>query len=240
MTKGKGVTTTKDTMPAFLQGKDDRRGSENVGADDLIIPRIELIQGLSKARKRSDPEYIDGAEEGMLYNNVTRELYGASVNVVPVYFRVQWLLWRDVDLGGGFGGAYDTREDAEDARSQQEKPDEWEAVDTNEHFVIVVKDDGSFEEAVLSMAKTKAKTSRMWNSLIRINGGPRFSRVYQISGVPAQNKAGQDYFTLNVKNVGFVSEDLFHFAEGVYEVVKGGVGVDRNYDTGSEADHSEM
>ena len=71
-------------IPDFM--KQGNRGAENVGTDDMIIPRIELIQALSPVRKKSDPAYIEGAEEGMLYNNVTRTLYGTEVTVVPVYY----------------------------------------------------------------------------------------------------------------------------------------------------------
>lgn len=240
MSTKKEVATANEQMPAFLQQHmNDNRGSEEVDANDLVIPRIELVQGLSKARKKSDPSYIEGAEEGMLYNNVTRELYGESIKVCPVFFRKEWLLWRDVDMGGGFGGAFPNAEAAEAAKNAQENPSEWEVVDTPQHFVIVVKDDGTREEAVISMAKTKAKASRLWNSLVRINGGPRFSRVYEIKGVPDQNKVGQEFYSLQVKNVGFVDEKTFGFAQDVYELVKSGVAdVDRktDYDTGDDSD----
>ena len=228
----KDIAKTKDDLPDFLKGKmDDGRGSEEVGAEDLVIPRIELVQGLSKARKKGDPKFIPGAEEGMLYNNVTRELYGSSTKVVPVMFRKEWLLWREVDLGGGFGGAFLSPDDANKALKQQDRPEEWEVVDTNQHFAIVLKEDGSMEEAVISMAKTKAKASRLWNSLVRINGGPRFSRIYEVLGVPDQNKKGQDYFSLDVKNVGFVDEKMFSYAESVYDLVKSGAAdVDRSTD----------
>jgi hypothetical protein len=229
-----------ETMPAFLQEKmQDNRGSEEVGSDDLVIPRIELVQSLSACRKKTDPAYIDGAQEGMLYNNVTRELYGESINVVPVFFRKEYLLWRDTKLGGGFGGAFPDGASAEEARQTQEVPDEWEVVDTNQHFVLVLKEDGSVEEAVMSMAKTKSRVSRNWNSLVRINGGPRFSRVYEISGVADQNKAGQDFYNLSVKNVGFGTEQVFKHAEQIYDMVKsGGAAVDRS--TEVTEDDSEM
>ena len=43
----KDIAKTKDDLPDFLKGKmDDGRGSEEVGAEDLVIPRIELVQGL--------------------------------------------------------------------------------------------------------------------------------------------------------------------------------------------------
>lgn len=223
MSKKEELVVAANAVPAFLQGKmGDDRGNEGVSAADLVVPRIDLVQGLSAARKKSDPNYIDGAEEGMLYNNVTRELYGTSITVCPVYFRKEHLLWRDVKLGGGFGGAFPDENSANAARNAQEKPNEWGVVDTNVHFVLVVHADGSTEEAVLSMAKTKSKASRLWNSLVRINGGPRFSRIYTVSGVPEQNKAGQEYHTLQVKNAGFVTEEVFARAESVYELVKSG------------------
>jgi hypothetical protein len=240
--KGNQELAVQTEMPDFLKGQmQDCRGSEEVEAGDLVIPRVELVQDLSKARKKADPAYIEGAEEGMLYNNVTRKLYGESITICPVYFKKEWLLWRDTDLGGGFGGAYPTEEQAQAALDGQEKPEEWEVVDTNQHFVLVVNDDGTIEEAVVSMAKSKAKISRILNSLIRINGGPRFSRVYTLTGVPEKNKAGQDFYSLKVSNKGFVNEAIFRHAESVYSLVgSGGVTIDRSVDNDYETDQSDM
>lgn len=217
-------------VPDFLRAHmDDQRGNEEVTGKDLTIPRIEVVQGLSKCRKKSDPSYIEGAEEGMLYNNVTRELYGHAIQVVPVFYRKEWLLWRDFDLGGGFGGSYPDEITAKTALRDQEKPEEWEVVDTNQHFVIIIREDGTREDAVISMAKAKAKVSRNWNSLVRINGGPRFSRVYEISGVPDTNKKGQDFSNLSVRNVGFVDLPTFQYAEKIYDMVKaGGIKIDQS------------
>lgn len=219
-------------VPDFLRDKmQDNRGSEEVGASDLVIPRIELVQDLSKARKKADPAFIEGAESGMLYNNVTRKLYGASVRVCPVYFRVEYLLWRDQKLGGGFGGAFPDKASAQAALNAQEKPEEWEVVDTNQHFVIIVNEDGTMEDAAISMAKSKSKVSRNWNSLVKINGGPRFSRLYDIFGVTDKNKAGQDYYNLSIKNVGYVTQEIFSYAEKVYEMVSSGrATIDRTVD----------
>lgn len=244
MAERKQLAKTEDNTPAtvhaevpdFLKGhQNDQRGSEEVGAEDLVIPRVDLIQGLSKVRKKTDPNYIEGAEEGMFYNVVTRYLYGEKVNVVPVYFQKQYLLWRDADLGGGFGGAHHSHAEAEGARQAQENPEEWEVVDTPTHYCLVLHDDGSTEEAVVSLAKTKAKASRYLNSLVRINGGPRFSRVYQLKGVPEQNSKGQDYYSVQVANVGYVSKELFDQASRLYETIKnGGVRVDQGEEVVAE------
>ena len=100
-TANAGEVVVSNDLPEWLQGKGDARGAENVTTDDMIIPRIELVQALSPARKKSDAAYIEGAEEGMLYNNVTRELYGEAVTVVPIYYTKQFLVWKDRKSGGG-------------------------------------------------------------------------------------------------------------------------------------------
>ena len=220
-----------ESVPAFLkESMNDLRGSEQVENSDITIPRIEIVQSLSKVRKKNEANYIPGIEEGMLYNNVTREVYGDELEVIPVYFTKEWLLWRDVDAGGGFGGAYQTREDAEAAKAAMDNPDEYENVGTSQQFVLIVKPDG-LEEAVLSMAKSKSKVSRDWNALVRMSGGPRFSRSYIVQGVASQNNMGQDYFNLRVSSKGFVNENQFAYAENVYNLItSGSVGVDRGVD----------
>ncbi|WQY99607.1 hypothetical protein [Acinetobacter phage pB23] len=226
MAKAQNEVATQESglaVPDFLKGMmNDNRGSEDVGADDIVIPRLELVQSLSKCRKKTDPAYIAGAEEGMLYNSVTRELYGESVMVVPVTFKKEFLLWREQDLGGGFGGAYSTEGEAHDAKAAQEKPDEWEIVDTAQHFCLLIQEGQDPQEIVISMSKSKGKCSRKWNSMVRLNGGPRFSRVYEVVGIGDQNSAGQDYHTLDVKNVGFVNEAQYKRAEQVYELIQAG------------------
>lgn len=233
------ATTKNDSVPAFLQeSMGDLRGSEHVENSDITIPRIEIVQSLSKVRKKNEAAYIPGIEEGMLYNNVTREVYGDELEVIPVYYTKEWLLWRDADAGGGFGGGYPTREEAEAGKAGLEKPEEYENVETSQQFVLVVKPDG-LEEAVLSMAKSKSRVSRDWNALIRMGGGPRFSRRYLVAGVASQNNNGQDYFNLRVSANGFVDENQFDYAENVYNLItKGAVGVDRGVD--GQSTDSEM
>lgn len=237
------MTTTEGTdnamvaeMPDFLRDQQGgNRGRENVGADDLVIPRLELIQDLSPARKRNDPNYIEGAEEGMLYNNVTRELYGTDVLLIPVGYVKEWLLWKDRDKGGGFGGAFASETDAKEARNLLEDGEDYEVVDTGQQFCLLVKRDGTIEEIVVSMAKSKAKVSRKWNSLIRIANGDSFSRVYRISAVEDSNKQNQKFYNFGVAQAGFPTEAAYRKAEKMYEAISSGkVRADRTEEAGSE------
>lgn len=207
--------------------QDAARGSENVSSNDIIIPRIEIIQQLSPQHNKKKPEYIEGAEAGMAFNTGSSSVYAGPILFIPVYFTKEWLLWRDIKKGGGFGGSFQTEELANAAKVAQEIPNEWEVVDTYIHFVMVLKagstlDKPMFEEAVLSMSKSQAKVSRNFNTLVKMAGGDRFSRIYQLDVVDDQNKEGQDYFNWKVIAKGFVSKPMFEAAERLYTIIKSG------------------
>jgi hypothetical protein len=220
-----------DAIPDFLKGQTGARGSENVGAADLVIPRLELVQDLSPCRKKADPSYIPGCEEGMLYNNVTRQLYGTEILVVPVYFRKEWLIWKHRIEGGGFRGAFATQDAAEVALESLEDGDKCEVTDTAQHFCLLINSDGRVEEIVISMNKSKMKVSRKLNSLIRMNEGDSFSRVYKIGTTSEKNSKNQDYFNLTVAPGGFPTQELYKKAESLYEAIKDGtVSIDRRTD----------
>ena len=218
-------------IPDFM--KQGNRGAENVGTDDMIIPRIELIHALSPVRKKSDPAYIEGAEEGMLYNNVTRTLYGTEVTVVPVYYTKQFLVWKDRKAGGGgsngFRGAFASKELADRAIAELAE-EALEVSDTAQHFVLVRNGD-DWQEAVISMAKSKVKVSKRWNSLMRLSNTDSFSRAYKLSATTETNARNESYFNFNVAALGFVNKELYERAEKLYETIRtGAVKVSNDYD----------
>jgi len=220
-------------VPDFLRGKEGGRGAENVGADDLVIPRIELIQALSPARNKKDAAYIEGADEGMLYNNVTRELYGETVTVIPVYYSKQYLVWKDRKSGGGgsngFRGAFASLAAANAAIAQLNE-EGLEAIDTAQHFVLVGHA-GEWTEAVISMSKSKMKVSKRWNSLVRMTNMDSFARAYKLSAVTETNARNESYYNLNVTPLGFVSKEIYERAEKLYNTIsQGGVKVSSDYD----------
>ena len=218
--------TFSETKPDYIE--DSARGQENVGMEDVTIPRLDVLQDLSPQRKKNDPAYIEGAEEGMLFNTVTGELYGESVFFIPTYYKKEWLIWKQQAAGGGFNGAFAT--EAEASVEYQEKGYDsetfkkdgvtvptYEIVDTANHFGLLVKDDGSIEEICISMSKSKMKVNRQFNTVVKMAGGDRFSRVYQVSAVEDTNKANQSFFNLKITSKGYAPEDLYHLGEKMYE-----------------------
>jgi hypothetical protein len=229
------------------------RGSEEVGIKDLTIPRLSIIQDLSPQRKKNDAAYIDGAEEGMLFNTVTNELYPSSVLFVPVYFRMEWVVWKHRDAGGGFVGAYPSQEEAVTAVSEHpnagQTTDSGEPVleiqDTAQHFGLLLDPNSPASnphatEIVISMSRSQLKPSRQFNSQIRIAGGDRWERYYRLSAVQVDGPRG-DYFNWKVEQLGFVSEAIYQQAEALYESVKAGErDVERNSPTVEEEDDDSM
>lgn len=218
-------------VPDYLKDNTTTRGSENVTMEDLVIPRLEIVQGLSPAVKKGDPGYIKGAEAGMLNNSVTRELYGESVMVIPVYFMVQYLVWRDrkmaqnlgISSEGGFFGAFNTeREARERAAAEGGEAKAITIIDTPQHFCLLINQNtGEVSEVMVSMPRTKAKISRQWNSLVKLNGGDRFSRVYALSADYVKNAQG-DFYNFRIAAAGFPSLGLFKQAETLYNNISSG------------------
>lgn len=229
-TVSKEVAKPVEQLPLFLQGKvGSTLGRENVESADLVVPRLEIVQAISPCRKKNDPAFIEGAEEGMMFNNVTRELYGHSVILIPVYFKKEWVIWKDRKKGGGFRGAFESQVTALDALSNLEDGADCEVQDTAQQFCLLVHPDGKLEEIVVSMNKSKLKTSRKWNSLIRMTNLDSFARQYAISTSEETNKNNDAYFNYAVATGQYVTDAQYKNARELYDVVvASGASVDRS------------
>ncbi len=225
--KDVAVKPEAENLPAFMQRNGPTRGSENVKAEDLVIPRIDLVQALSPCVDETNgAAYIEGARPGMLFNNVTRELYGTSVKFIPVMFRKEYIVWKKRALGGGFVGAFSTEQYAEEQRMAQDKPDDHQVNETMNFFGLFENPvSGRMEEIVVSMAITKLKTGRKLNSLIRMNGGDSFTRYYTLSSCVEKNTLGQPYHNYAIASGSYVTQAQFDRAEILYEAVKAGTAV---------------
>lgn len=222
------VVEKKNTLPvlAGLYEEDAGAGFENADASAYAIPFLTVLQSMSPQCKKSDGAYIKGAEEGMLYNSVTQEVFDGEhgVRVVPCYYKRVFLKWAPRDAGGGFRGEFAPSDPIVSTTTRTEKgdmcPDGDLLSDTRVHYVLMLKEDGSFQPAVISLASSQVKKSRTWMSKMegikfkRVDGSlftpPMYSHIYKISTVPESNDQGS-WFGWKMETVG-VQEDPALFA----------------------------
>jgi hypothetical protein len=230
--------------PAWMD-VNSARGNEGVKVEDMTVPRLSIIQDLSPQHKKGKAEYIEGATPKMIFNTVTNELYGEHIYIVPVLFRKEYVVWKDINAGGGFKGAYPSMEEAIAAREELDDRDQCEIVDTAQHFVLILDgattmDDPVFTTAVISMSKSQMKVSRRFNSMIQTQGGDRWSRVYRFTVVDDQNSSGQEFYNWMPHQMGYVSEALFKAAEKLYEDIRAGaLDIKRDESVPTDAAHAE-
>lgn len=201
--------------------EDSNKGSEDVTINDLVLPRVDVLQALSPQIKRTDPAFIPNAEQGIIFNTVSGELYGSQITIVPVVFKREFIIWQDRKSGGGFRGAFATGEEAEEERQSLDNPDGHEVVETHVNFVLLIHPNGRAEEAVLSWSKSKRKVSRKLNSLVQMVNADRFARAYKLTAIPVSGPKGE-YWSLDVSAIGFVDKPLYDKAQATYDAIKRG------------------
>lgn len=214
-----------EVMPDWLQK--GNQGSEEVGAKDMILPRVDVLQALSPQIKKSDPNFIEGGEQGKIFNTVTGKIYGDEVTFVPVMFRKEFVVWKLRKAGGGFVDAFKTMEEANACVAQMPNPADFEVVESHQHFVLLLTEHGP-EEAVFSMAKSKLKVSRALNTLVQIAGVDRFAKAYKVNAIETSSDKG-DFWSFKAHPVGFVDKATYDHGQGLYDLIKAGAAdVDRS------------
>ena len=157
-------------ISADLIIKSAGRGLENISNDDITIPRLAIVQSGSPQRKKKDEKYIEGAEEGHIFNTVSNQLYSSDgIIVIPCGYKKSYVEWVPRESGGGLVAIHDMKPEGTvvDPKTRKAFLGENQIVDTAEHFVLVKKDD-SWEPAVLTMTSSNLGVSRKWNTLLKM------------------------------------------------------------------------
>ena len=79
-------------LPAMMAesfAADAGSGFENADKDSYAIPFIKLLQSMSPQCKKSNGAYIQGAEEGMLFNTVTEEAHESALKEMADLYKAK-------------------------------------------------------------------------------------------------------------------------------------------------------
>lgn len=199
-------TNNKEVSILEEMAKDSGGGFEEVSSSDVQIPFIRVIQAMSPQIKKTDSAFIKGAGQGDIFNTVTKKFWSADegILVIPTYFQQKLLEFVPRTQGGGFVGELSGSSD-EVKKAQRDKETGMELLEngnelvrTAQHYVKIVHEDGTLENAIVDMKKTQLKKSRQWMSIMMMqkhNGKtlPSFSQIYKLKTIEEGNDKGSWY-----------------------------------------------
>ena len=190
------LVASTDQLPAHLKSVDGLgRGNEHVG-QNVQIPRVKLLQKMSNEVDKHHAAYVEGCEPGHLVNTLNNHNYGNDLYCLSLTFKIEYVVWRQLEAGGGYGGAFSSIADAQAYVESQDKPAEWDINETHAHVLLIKNPEtGELERspAIMDFASSKLRVSKAWNSQIGMKGGDRFAGLWKVSGVPTENKMGKAF-----------------------------------------------
>ena len=221
------VTEKKNGALATIDMEADAKQQNlNISQEDQALPFLKILGQLSPEVNKRDGKYVEGAEPGKIFNTVTSKLYD-TIDVIPCYYKRQYIEWQDRGLTGG-GAPVATHEADSDIISQTTRGKDYKdrlpngnyLDNTANHFVIYLND--TPQQALISMKSTQLKVSRKWNSMmlgIKMPGKnglftpPTYSHIYTLKTVQMSNDKGT-WFGWEVEKMGPVED------KAIYEMAK--------------------
>jgi hypothetical protein len=209
--------------------------------EDLAIPRITILQSGSPQLKKSEGQYIKGAEEGDFFDSISNSIMAKGEEgfiFIPVSFRVAFIEWKPDR--GGFVADHGDNAEVEARCTVNDKgarinPEGNEIVKTYEYYALaVVKGEVSPRQVVVSLSKTQLKKGRKLNSVIQLlqvetPEGLRNPKMYyscfDAASVPESNDKG-NWMGWSFIRKGATHEllgmDTYEAARGFHQAVSSG------------------
>lgn len=182
---------------------------------DVALPFIVILQALSPQVNSALPAYVEGATQGMFYNNVSEEIFNGKEGFlfVPCAYERRFVEWEDRDNGGGYITDYSTESDI---MSKAKPNDKKRMVLPNGHLIVETAYQyglmlnpltGTWQQAVIALASTGLRANRKWNNDIvtsKIPGteiqAPRWMFPYQIK-TTVETKGNNSWFTWDIEKI---------------------------------------
>jgi hypothetical protein len=194
------------------------QGREDIGANDVTIPFLKILQKLSPECDEAAQSYVKGSKAGMFMNSLTKELYGNSVEFIPVRYEPVWLEW--APNRGGFKGrhAIGSVEVYGDQFSkeglQTEKGNQIQETLIFYGYIANHLEDGPI---ILSLSSSQLKHAKNWNARninTRLHSGKRapfFASVWKLELVLNTNTSGTWYMlgtktTTAIEHIRFITQ----------------------------------
>ena len=224
----------------ILEGMLDQFEGEGLDYEtsELQIPFIRVIQALSPQIKKSDSGFIQGASMGDMFNTVTNQYWSGEegIVVIPCYQETKYLKFGPRNAGGGFLGEL-SKDDPQITQAKRDGgkeilPDGNELVKSDQHYCLILDDEGIPSFGIIDMKSTQLKVSRRWKSMatmqsVKTKSGefkrpPIFGTKWRLKTVEESNDMGS-WFNYTVEKDSYVdSMDLLTAAVQFRQSIQSG------------------
>jgi len=200
----------KDTGSAALFGEDLHKGFENMTQEDMALPYVRILGQLSAQVNEGDGKYIEGAKPGMIFNNVTGEVFDGKkgIKVIPCYYKKDYP--EKSDKGDAFATTVATHLPTSPVIQTGKRegpkirlPNGNYLEETSYYYVLMETKAGGMTPALITMKSTQLSVSKNWNSMMKTiqiadgKGGfaipPMHGVVYNLASTLQKNDKGSWY-----------------------------------------------
>lgn len=212
------------TIPDHLRADvGNRDGKDNVEQGDLLIPRLALAQSMTPQLKRTNENYNPDLEEGQFFNSVTGEIYGESVNVIPLHFFKQYMQFGEDRKTIKIYDNGEVPTPSALAFVDGQKP---LVTEFKNRMSLLLKDDGSVQPVVVSFKSSGLKVAKKWNYLIAEKNLPGYAFTYNLQSVAVPGDKGE-YFSVKITRADFTPAALYENAKQYFAALQdAGVKID--------------
>lgn len=202
--EAQAVSTVPQMSPEELRSQ-----FGDMDSNDITIPRIVILQGLS-------PEVSEGrGKPGEFFiKGLERNLGNKPVEIVVLLRNKSRIRWQDLQLGGGIlCRSFDAREGQGDPGGNCDacKYQAWEVSETNksgrpgcdiyQNLIVVLRLDDDWMPMAISGNRTKLKALKNLNSLLMVEmskGRPLFGKSYLVESQEKTNSKGLRYHSYRI------------------------------------------
>ena len=237
-------------------------GMEGASADSFAIPFLIVLQKGSPQVDETSGAAIEGARQGMFFENVTSKLFDGKtgVTLIPCAYKRVFVRWAGRDAEGGFKGEFTAEKIAEmrekgqvvemdgrlfaplaDGSVNEKKSDRFS--DTRNHYCLLIDPNTGFTtQVLLSLSSTQIKKSKALMSMLASvkkpgpNGlftPPTFGLMVRATTIPESNEKGS-WMGIKFDMAGDVSDPYIYQAAKAFNqsVARGAVAA--NYEATAE------
>ena len=237
------AVTTKQETAVSTDVMDDLMEFAGEGAafdsSEMQIPFVRLLQALSPQLNKKKADFIEGATAGDAFNNVTGQYWDGEkgLTVIPCFQTTKYLEFVPRDMGGGFKGEIPANspllQQTTRSGSKEILPNGNELVKSDQHFCLIVDEDGAFQPVVIDMKSTQLKVSRRWKTQISMKKikhpktgqlftPPVFATTWRLYSVEESNDQGS-WNNWQVESLGIVEDrDLMLEAKAFRDSIAAG------------------